>query len=233
LGQKMIHMMNTRSMSGQLYEIDMRLRPSGNSGMLVTSIGAFERYQKQEAWVWEHQALVRARAVAGDSVLAARFDEVRREILCQSRERSELKAAVVEMREKMRQHLVAKSKTNNSNEENSAEMDEFHLKQSAGGIVDIEFMVQYAVLAWSAKKPELCRWTDNIRLLESLHDLGLLDAEQSQQLIDIYQLYRLQGHRLALQQNQSSVIGAAPFTKEREQIRHLWNYFFDGDSGDK
>lgn len=233
LGQKMIHMMNTRSMSGQLYEIDMRLRPSGNSGMLVTSIGAFERYQKQEAWVWEHQALVRARAVAGDNVLAARFDEVRREILCQSRERNELKAAVVDMREKMRQHLVGTSKTNNNNGKNSAEMDEFHLKQSTGGIVDIEFMVQYAVLAWSAKKPELCRWTDNIRLLESLHNLGLLDAEQSQRLIDIYQLYRLQGHRLALQQNQSSVIGAAPFTKEREQIRHLWNYFFDGDSGDK
>ncbi len=233
LGQKMIHMMNTRSMSGQLYEIDMRLRPSGNSGMLVTSIAAFERYQKQEAWVWEHQALVRARAVAGDSALAVRFAEVRRETLCQPRARNELKAAVIDMREKMRQHLGGEGKANNGDRKNSTEVDEFHLKQGAGGIVDIEFMVQYAVLAWSAKKPELCRWTDNIRLLESLHNLGLLDAEQSQQLIDIYQLYRLQGHRLALQQNQSSVIGAAPFTKEREQIRHLWHYFFDGDSDDK
>ncbi len=233
LGQKMIHMMNTRSMSGQLYEIDMRLRPSGNSGMLVTSLAAFERYQKQEAWVWEHQALVRARAVAGDSALAARFSELRREILCQPREHNELKAAVIEMREKMRGHLDDVGKANNRDRKNSTEVDEFHLKQGAGGIVDIEFMVQYAVLAWSAKMPGLCQWTDNIRLLESLHNLGLLDATQSQQLIDIYQLYRLQGHCLALQQNQSSVIKAAPFTKEREQIRHLWNYFFDGDLDDK
>lgn len=230
LGQKMIHIMNIRSLSGQLYDIDMRLRPSGNSGMLVTSISAFKRYQKQEAWIWEHQALVRARAVAGDESLNQRFIEVRRDVLCQQRDRNELKAAVSEMREKMRDHLDGSTKTNDTQgkntDKNAHQTDEFHLKQGAGGIVDIEFMVQYAVLLWSFKAPSLCQWTDNIRLLESLHGLGLLDADQSKQLIDIYQLYRIQGHRLALQQSQSSLIDAKSFDGEREQIKHLWDYFF-------
>jgi glutamate-ammonia-ligase adenylyltransferase len=221
LGQKMIHIMNIRSLSGQLYDIDMRLRPSGNSGMLVTSISAFERYQKQEAWIWEHQALVRARGVAGDEFLNQRFIEVRKDVLCQRRDRNELKAAVREMREKMRGHLDGSTKTN------THQTREFHLKQGAGGIVDIEFMVQYAILLWSSKAPSLCQWTDNIRLLESLHDLGLLDVDKSKQLIDIYQLYRIQGHRLALQQSQSSLIDAESFTREREQIKHLWNCFFN------
>lgn len=231
LGQKMIHIMNIRSLSGQLYDIDMRLRPSGNSGMLVTSISAFERYQKQEAWIWEHQALVRARAVAGDASLNQRFIDVRRDVLCQPRERDELKVAVCEMREKMRDHLDGSSKTDAHQRKNADksghQADEFHLKQGAGGIVDIEFMVQYAVLLWSSKESLLCQWTDNIRLLESLHRLGLLDEDQSKQLIDIYQLYRIQGHRLALQQSQSSLIDAETFTREREQIQHLWDYFFN------
>jgi len=229
LGQKMIHVMNIRSLSGQLYEIDMRLRPSGNSGMLVTSISAFERYQKKEAWVWEHQALVRARAVAGDIALDQRFRSVRKDVLCQKRDRSKLKISVCEMREKMRDHLGRSGKTRNSNLTEAHKADEFHLKQGAGGIVDIEFMVQYAVLLWSFETPSLCQWTDNIRLLERLHHLGLLDADHSKQLIDIYQLYRVRGHRLALQQSQSSLIAAAPFGSERQQIRYLWNHFFNED----
>jgi glutamate-ammonia-ligase adenylyltransferase len=227
LGQKMIHVMNIRSLSGQLYDIDMRLRPSGNSGMLVTSISAFERYQKKEAWVWEHQALVRARAVAGDAELNQRFIEVRKDVLCQKRDRKRLKAAVCEMREKMRVHLGGSSRTNDLQGKNADKTHEFHLKQGAGGIVDIEFMVQYAVLLWSFEAPSLCQWTDNIRLLESLHNLGLLDADHSKQLTDIYQLYRVRGHRLALQQSQSSLIVAAPFDSERKQIQHLWDYFFN------
>jgi glutamate-ammonia-ligase adenylyltransferase len=227
LGQKMIHVMNIRSLSGQLYDIDMRLRPSGNSGMLVTSISAFERYQKKEAWVWEHQALVRARAVAGDASLNQRFIDVRKDVLCQPRDRKGLKIAVCEMREKMRDHLGGSSKTINSQGKDVDQTHEFHLKQGAGGIVDIEFMVQYAVLLWSSETPSLCLWTDNIRLLESLHHLGLLDADHSKQLIDIYQLYRVRGHRLALQQSQSSLIVAAPFDSERKQIQHLWDYFFN------
>jgi glutamate-ammonia-ligase adenylyltransferase len=233
LGQKMIHVMNIRSLSGQLYDIDMRLRPSGNSGMLVTSISAFERYQKKDAWVWEHQALVRARAVAGDVALEQRFIAVRKGVLCQQRDSAELKAAVCEMREKMRNHLDGSIKTKDTklkdSDKNTLQAQEFHLKQGVGGIVDIEFMVQYAVLMWSFTSPSLCRWTDNIRLLESLHHLGLLDADQSKQLIDIYQLYRIYGHRLALQQSQSSLVDAGSFGHEREQIQRLWNYFFNQD----
>ena len=229
LGQKMIHVMNIRSLSGQLYDIDMRLRPSGNSGMLVTSISAFERYQKKEAWVWEHQALVRARGVAGDATLKQRFIDVRKDVLCQQRDRKVLKVAVCEMREKMRDHLGGSRRTTNVQDNDTGKTHEFHLKQGAGGIVDIEFMVQYAVLLWSFKSPSLCQWTDNIRLLESLHHLGLLDVDHSKQLIDIYQLYRVRGHRLALQQSQSSLIVAAPFASERKQIQHLWNYFFNKD----
>jgi glutamate-ammonia-ligase adenylyltransferase len=229
LGQKMIHVMNIRSLSGQLYDIDMRLRPSGNSGMLVTSISAFERYQKKEAWVWEHQALVRARAVAGNATLNQRFIDVRQDVLCQKRDRKALKLAVCEMREKMREHLGGASTTSDARGKNTDKAHEFHLKQGAGGIVDIEFMVQYAVLLWSFETPSLCQWTDNIRLLESLHHLGLIDADHSKQLIDIYQLYRVRGHRLALQQSQSSLIVAAPFDSERKQIQHLWDYFFNED----
>ena len=227
LGQKMIHVMNIRSLSGQLYDIDMRLRPSGNSGMLVTSISAFERYQKKEAWVWEHQALVRARGVAGDAALQQRFIDVRKDVLCQQRDRKVLRVAVCEMREKMRDHLGGSLRTTNAQDNDTDKTHEFHLKQGAGGIVDIEFMVQYAVLLWSFKAPSLCQWTDNIRLLESLHHLGLLDADHSKQLIDIYQLYRVRGHRLALQQSQSSLIVAAPFDGERRQIQCLWDYFFN------
>jgi glutamate-ammonia-ligase adenylyltransferase len=221
--------MNIRSLSGQLYDIDMRLRPSGNSGMLVTSISAFERYQKKEAWVWEHQALVRARGVAGDATLKQRFIDVRKDVLCQQRDRKVLKVAVCEMREKMRDHLGGSRRTTNVQDNDTGKTHEFHLKQGAGGIVDIEFMVQYAVLLWSFKSPSLCQWTDNIRLLESLHHLGLLDVDHSKQLIDIYQLYRVRGHRLALQQSQSPLIVAASFASERKQIQHLWNYFFNKD----
>ncbi len=222
LGQKMIHILNTRTMSGQLYEVDMRLRPSGNSGLLVSSIAAFSRYQKQEAWIWEHQALVRARPVAGDQQLAAQFISLRQEVLSQSRTLEVLKGEVVNMREKMRNHLGSNTKS----PENSAENSEFHLKQDAGGIVDIEFMVQYAVLAWSSEQPSLSEWTDNIRILETLRTLGLIDIEQADQLIAIYQFYRMHSHRLALQQNTSSVIESSDFTEQRKQVEALWNYFF-------
>jgi glutamate-ammonia-ligase adenylyltransferase len=183
--------------------------------------------------VWEHQALVRARAVAGDTALEKRFISVRKDVLCQQRDPSELKAAVCEMREKMREHLGGTIKVKDTrvkdSDKNAQQTQEFHLKQGVGGIVDIEFMVQYAVLMWSYGSPSLCQWTDNIRLLESLHQLGVLDADQSRQLIDIYQLYRIHGHRLALQQTQSSLVDAGSFVHEQEQIQKLWNYFFNQD----
>jgi len=163
LGQRMIHVMTTQTASGQLYEVDMRLRPDGSKGMLVRSLRSFSEYQARDAWTWEHQALVRARAVAGDPLLAERFARVRREILCMDREPAGLRDDVREMREKMRGTL---DKTRGGR---------FDLKQGRGGIADIEFMVQYSVLRWASRHPDLAVWTDNVRLLEPMPRPELLE----------------------------------------------------------
>ena len=222
LGQKIIHLLNARTLSGQLYEVDMRLRPSGNSGLLVSSLAAYSRYQQNDAWVWEHQALVRARPIVGDTFLVDHFISLRRKVLNQERDVSALKVEVIKMREKMREHLGVRPKSKGNSPENT----EFHLKQDAGGIVDIEFMVQYAVLAWSHQHPTLNEWTDNIRILESLQNIGFIEAGQANQLIEIYQSYRAFSHRLALQQRSSSVIEGEPFVMERQQVKALWQDWF-------
>ncbi len=211
LGQRIIHILSTKMASGELYETDMRLRPSGNSGLLVSSLTAFEKYQRQEAWVWEHQALVRARVVAGSANLAQRFEAVRNAVLAQKRELTPLAEEVFKMREKMRQHLGS----------SSVEPEQFHLKQDLGGIVDIEFMVQYAVLAWAEKSPALVRYTDNIRILGCLEQMQLLSEDSTAQLIDAYKAYRSAGHRLALQR-QSVTVESSQFTTEREAVKRLW-----------
>jgi glutamate-ammonia-ligase adenylyltransferase len=222
LGQKIIHLLNARTLSGQLYEVDMRLRPSGNSGLLVSSLSAYSRYQQHDAWVWEHQALVRARPIVGDAVLVGHFISLRRKVLSQERDFGPLKVEVIKMREKMREHFGAPLKS----KKNSAENAEFHLKQDAGGIVDIEFMVQYAVLAWSHQHPSLNEWTDNIRILESLQNVGCIEAGQAHQLIEIYQSYRAAIHRLALKQQLSSVVEGQPFAIERQEVKTLWQDWF-------
>lgn len=210
LGQRMIHIMEARMTLGQLYEVDMRLRPDGDSGMLVPTLDGFARYQVDDAWTWEHQALVRARFAAGDAEVAARFEEIRREILCLPRDKKELAAEVVKMRTRMREHLL-KGETGNG----------FNLKQSGGGMVDIEFMVQYAVLAEAHQHPELAHWSDNIRLLETLSKAGLLEEQVSQALIDAYLAYRGATHQLALQQ-QPVEVDADRFTLQREQVVGQW-----------
>ena len=215
LGQRIIHILSTVTPSGAAYEIDMRLRPSGNSGMLVSSLSAFEKYQCEDAWTWEHQALVRARVVAGDKKLAATFDRVRKSILEQHRCEQSLRTKVVEMREKMHKHLGSKTKDG-----------KFSLKQGVGGIVDIEFMVQFAVLAWSHNHPELTRWSDSIRILESLAQSGLLSEQQSSQLIDAYKRYRSAGHLLQLQ-NQLPEIASAELLECREIVTTQWQQLFD------
>ena len=247
LGQKIIHMLNTRTLSGPLYEVDMRLRPSGNSGLLVSSIGAFARYQQDSAWTWEHQALVRARPVVGDASLCERFVQIRREILQRQRDPADLQKSVLEMRHKMRAHLGSgKSSSVKSSIRHADPVTEagvttetqdkkplFHLKQDAGGIVDIEFMVQYAVLAWSHQQPCLVRYTDNIRILESLRESGSIDAEQAELLMKVYVRYRELSHRLALQK-QSSLVDDVAFQEYelptlREHIKRLWKQLLDAD----
>lgn len=230
LGQRIIHILSTQTASGKLYEVDMRLRPSGNSGMLVTSLEAFEQYQQSEAWTWEHQALVRARVVAGNPDLATAFVQVRQRILQRERAIDQLRKDVSEMRRKMREQLGSASKSRTSSLASAPKQPAlFNLKQDAGGIVDIEFMVQYAALAWAYKAPSIVQYTDNIRILGSLEEAGLLDADSVAQLIAAYKAYRSTGHRLALQQQEAVLTGDNHFVVEREQVIHLWKTLIDID----
>lgn len=215
MGQRIIHILTTRTMLGHLYEVDMRLRPSGGKGLLVSTIDAFEKYQHSQAWTWEHQALVRARGIAGHQGLAERFYRIRDDVLMQPREIEKLRREVVEMRQKMHDHLAPANARGES-------PTVFHLKHSRGGIVDIEFMVQFAVLAWSGQHPSIAYFSDNIRILENLGSAGLISREEAQSLIDVYRLYRSQVHKLALRQEKSEV-PAEQFAAEREIVLAMWH----------
>lgn len=209
LGQRIIHLFTTRTPAGILYEMDMRLRPNGASGMLVSSVHAFEKYQTEQAWTWEHQALVRARAVAGDPEAKKEFDSVRREILSRPREETSLKKDVREMRERMREQLAV------------SKPGLFDLKQGLGGIADIEFMVQYSVLRWASDFPELLQWTDNIRLLDELANSGRLEQNDASQLAEAYRVFRAAYHRSSLQ-DMPGLVDEADLQEHREAVRAIW-----------
>ncbi len=209
LAQRMIHILNTPTPAGILYEIDTRLRPSGASGLLVSNVDAFADYQRQHAWTWEHQALVRARLICGDAGIADAFSAIRAEIISQPREVETLRGEVREMREKMRSQL------------SKAEAGKFDLKQDPGGIADIEFMVQYGVLAWAHEHPRLLQFSDNIRLLELFAGCGLMAEADSKLLCDAYRVFRSQVHRLTLQE-QKAVVTEDQFSGEREAVLRLW-----------
>jgi len=214
LGQRVLHIITSRMSSGILYEVDMRLRPSGASGLLVSSLEAYRRYQQQSAWTWEHQALVRARVVAGDISLGKRVEQIRQDVLASERVRADLKADVIEMREKMRDHLLpAQCKGESS--------PWFHLKHSAGGIVDIEFMVQFAVLAYAHQYREVARFTDNIRIIESLAKIDVIGYDDAQFLCDAYRSLRTAGHALALQE-QTSVVPIDAYLEMSQRVVAIW-----------
>jgi glutamate-ammonia-ligase adenylyltransferase len=214
LGQRIIHLLSTSTHAGMAYEIDMRLRPSGNSGMLVSSLSAFEKYQQQSAWTWEHQALVRSRVIAGDKVTAQGFNAIRIEQLRKKRNIEKLRNDVAEMRIKMRKHL-----------DKSTKDGKYSLKQASGGIVDIEFMVQFAVLAWSFKSEQLVQWTDTVRLLETMSHSGVISMQQAQQLIEAYKIFRSAAHDLQLQ-NQPAEVLLSEYTEQRQAVQKIWQYFF-------
>ncbi len=214
LAQRLIHLLGTRTASGILYEVDVRLRPSGASGLLVSSLKGFEEYQLDSAWTWEHQALVRARVVAGGRALTERFEALRARILSRERDLERLQAQVREMRGKMREALGTRAG------QISADAM-FDLKQDEGAIVDIEFMVQYAVLAWSHACPELLRYTDNIRILENLAAAGLLAPEDAELLTEAYKAYRSAAHRQALQ-NAPASVSVEEFQEYRAAVSRLW-----------
>jgi len=218
LGQRLIHMITSFTGAGRLYEVDMRLRPSGNSGLLVSTLDAFRDYQQKEAWTWEHQALTRSRGLAGDVNLLTQFETCRKDIISTTRNHTELKEEVIKMREKMRAHLDTGGKEKG-----------FDLKQGAGGIIDIEFMVQYLVLAWSDKYPELMHFSDNIRQLEAASAVGLLDIDKAEKMIATYKLYRARAHRLTLQK-QGRVIQDDALVTNQNLVTQYWEAFVQDEN---
>ncbi|KKD60658.1 bifunctional glutamine-synthetase adenylyltransferase/deadenyltransferase [Grimontia sp. AD028] len=214
LAQRIVHLFSTRTASGVLYEIDTRLRPSGASGMLVTTLESFEEYQNEEAWTWEHQALVRTRLVYGDALLTKGFADVRKRVLTKERDVDALRKEVVEMRHKMRDHLGSKEK------------GKFHIKQDPGGITDIEFMTQFFVLANANDEPALTRWSDNVRILEDMAQAGILSTPQALTLRDAYVAMRDEIHRLNLLDASVEVDDSA-FIAEREAVKAAWEEWME------
>ena len=218
VAQKFMSLMTTQTLDGRVYEIDTRLRPSGEAGLLVTSLKAFEQYQLKSAWVWEHQALVRARSIAGEQTLRDTFESLRCRILTLPRDEETVRQEVLNMRQKMKDHLGS------SKEQKKHGI--FHLKQDAGGIVDIEFMAQYVVLAWSGTNPDLAHYSDNVRILEDAKKAGCLSSDDVSALIQAYLSERAESHRLALA-NHNMQVNAMDWHDTREVVCKLWQRLID------
>ena len=214
LGQRVIHFLASHTRAGRLYEIDMRLRPSGVSGVLVSHVEGFHDYQKNSAWTWEHQALIKARPILGDRLLADHFRSTRNEVLARQRDKLKLREEVVSMRDRMRKELL------------KPEAGIFDLKQDIGGMVDIEFLVQYLVLLKSYDHPKLLKWTDNVRLLQSLIETRLMDEYTAHVLKHAYLIYRAAAHQLNLQEKPAKV-PSQKFDRLRKRVERIWQIFFE------
>ncbi|OGQ89563.1 MAG: bifunctional glutamine synthetase adenylyltransferase/deadenyltransferase [Deltaproteobacteria bacterium RIFOXYC2_FULL_48_10] len=212
LGQRIVNALTVHTPAGTLYGADMRLRPGGASGMIVSHIEAFEDYLKHQAWTWEHQALIRARYVAGDQTLGSRFDDIRKAVLIEKRDALVLKKEVAEMRERVREEHLKASK------------DSFDLKQSRGGIVDIEFLVQYLILKHAHDCPDLTVWTDNMRLLESLNAEEIITDCESERLQNAYLSMRKSIHSLSLQEK-SPVVPVSLFSETGKQVTQIYDTY--------
>ncbi len=216
LGQRIINALTIHTPAGKLYGADMRLRPGGNSGMIVSHIDAFEDYMKTQAWTWEHQALIRARPVAGDAALCSRFDEIRKAVLTEKRDAQALKKDVGDMRERMREERLKCKK------------EFFDLKQSKGSIVDIEFLVQYLILKNARTCPDLTIWTDNMRLLESLDGEGIITGCESERLQNAYLVMRKAIHRLNLQEK-TLEIPQTRFLDIRNHVTEIYDKYLTNE----
>jgi [glutamine synthetase] adenylyltransferase / [glutamine synthetase]-adenylyl-L-tyrosine phosphorylase len=192
--------------------------------LLVSGFDAFKRYQEESAWTWEHQALVRARAVAGDPALIKRFSELRKALICQPRDENRLLTDIVDMREKMREHL---DKPKRSVRLDDDVVDQtFNVKQSRGGIVDIEFIVQFIVLAKASSYSCLADWTDNIRLLETFPVTHMITQADADIMIAAYQNYRAAAHLASLKQEGHN-LSLQYFSEHRSHVREIWNKIFN------
>jgi len=185
LAQKLINALATQTRAGRCYEVDMRLRPNGNSGLLVTSTQAFAKYQQETAWTWEHQALVRARPIVGDATVVEEFSQLRQATLSRPRDAAKLRAEILDMRAKMRAELAPKDGV-------------FDPKHSPGGMIDIEFYSQWLVLSAAENHPSLTRFTDVLRVLESAQSQEVISEAVAKELAERYRALRAQVHALSL-----------------------------------
>lgn len=214
LAQRFITWMTSHTSAGILFDVDTALRPDGASGMLVSSVQAFERYQQASAWVWEHQALTRARFCAGDAAIGARFEQIRCQVLRQARpDEAALKREVLAMRRRMAEAYPSRG-------------DLFDLKQDAGGMIDIEFIVQYLVLRHAAAYAELTGNVGNIALLKLCAGLGLIDAALAGAVADAYRALRKLQHQLRLQGQEQSRVDPARVALHIEPVKRLWEEIF-------
>jgi len=212
LGQRINTMLSSYTSTGRLYETDLRLRPNGASGLLVSTVEAFAEYQQQQAWVWEHQALTRARFSAGDAQVGSTFEDIRRQVLCQPRDLAALRTEILAMRQKML-------------DGHPNDTDLFDIKHDRGGMVDIEFMVQYLVLAYAHQHPQLTGNIGNLALLKLAAELGLIPASLAEQTRTLYRTLRQAQHRIRLNSQ-------LPCRVAQEQIevgacRKLWEVLFE------
>ena len=211
--QRLNTWLSLRTPAGILFETDLRLRPSGESGLLVSSIDAFATYQRESAWIWEHQALTRARFCAGDARVGAAFERIREEILTRARDRTALAAEVVDMRARMFAEHGDKS-------------EGFNLKHDLGGIIDVEFIVQYLVLGWSGEHRELTANLGNIALLGIAGRLGLIPIELAEPVQQAYREFRRLQHRQRLNGARSVVVPDAELADARAAVVALWRHLF-------
>ena len=213
LGQRLNTWLSARTSSGMLFDTDLQLRPSGASGLLVSTVEAFERYQEENAWVWEHQALTRARYCAGDKAIGAAFERIREKILRRERNPAEISKAIVEMREKL--HAAHPNKSGL-----------FDVKHDRGGMIDIEFSVQSLVLAHARRFPDLTGNLGNIALLKMAAGHGLIRSELAERCRDAYRAFRRLQHSLRLNGAQYARVPAAQVEAHAEAVRGLWNSVF-------
>lgn len=196
--------------AGSLYDVDLRLRPNGDSGFLACSVATFEKYQRESAWTWEHQSLTRARFIAGYAPVGTAFDTVRQDILTRPRDRAELAAEIIAMREKMFPTHPA---------------DEGNVKYARGGVVDVEFIVQYLILAYSCEHPQLLDNYGNIALLNIAADAGLIDHWHAEAAREAYRYYRRQQHNTKLRDAEKVEVNEE-VTAYYQSVRELWAQVF-------
>jgi glutamate-ammonia-ligase adenylyltransferase len=219
LAQRINNWLTSVTAAGILYDTDLRLRPDGAGGLLVTPLESMRRYQLQQAWLWEHQALTRARAVAGDAAIGAAFEALRQQVLRAPREVGALRRGIVEMREKMLEAHPNRSAL-------------FDLKHDRGGIIDVEFMVQFLVLGQACSHPELTANAGNLALLGLAARLGLISREEAEAVRTAYRRFRSLQHQLRLAGERYARVEPGAVERNRRAVQALWARLLEaGEAG--